>query len=617
MGMTARSSAPPVARQAQQAPGPVVGQIRASPRPMMDAPSARLQHTLGNQQLQRLLDQTRAAGSRAADPSGPVTLRRCPCGGTAGASGECDECRRRRLELQRASAGAARESDAGSSIVPPIVHQVLGASGVPLASDVRADMEARFGHEFADVRVHTDAAAQSSARAVAARAYTVGRDIVFAAGEYAPSTFLGRHLLAHELAHVIQQRTAAVSSAALAVAPAHDPTETDAERAAEAATVDGVLARVAASSTTRRLSRRQAVRPPVVRPPVVEPRVEPREGEREPFGRERHLERYREPRPGDNSLEAVLQRMANERRRRHDLMEAQRPRVTLARGGSPPSFITDEGERLGMFEWGNARYRERAFHILDKIEWETERVPDDEALARVYRQWVVWEPGEERRPIIAPIFTPDDPVYPENFDAGFTQRIEAYARGAAKRRSRAKPKAAPKAEPEPQAGPRVGPKSALRGAEGEERQRHPGAYPICWPKPLLPPPEYRTGVKQNVFTRIKRAERDLDSAEQHRLQLRYREEVDPGFNAKDYHVHHIIPLFLGGPDWLMVNGIAWPRYAHLDGHTELRYQRQLKDPRVTAPLPPIGVDLYGEDHEAGTAYYLAGDKGTGTICRGS
>lgn len=66
-------------------------------------------------------------------------------------------------------------------------------------------MESRFGRDFSDVRVHRDASAAATARALAARAYTLGQHIVFAQQEYRPGTASGRHLLAHELTHVIQQ----------------------------------------------------------------------------------------------------------------------------------------------------------------------------------------------------------------------------------------------------------------------------------------------------------------------------------------------------------------------------------------------------------------------------
>jgi hypothetical protein len=102
--------------------------------------------------------------------------------------------------LERNANGAAASMGA-----TPFVHQVLQSPGDPIDPDTRSFMEARFGHDFSRVRVHTDAEAAASARAVNARAYTVGRDVVFGNGRYAPQTSAGRHLLAHELAHVVQQ----------------------------------------------------------------------------------------------------------------------------------------------------------------------------------------------------------------------------------------------------------------------------------------------------------------------------------------------------------------------------------------------------------------------------
>lgn len=87
----------------------------------------------------------------------------------------------------------------------PIVDEVLRSPGNPLGSTTRVFMEARFGHDFSRVRVRTDARAAESARAVEALAYTVGRDVVFAAGQYAPETSTGQKVLAHELSHVVQQ----------------------------------------------------------------------------------------------------------------------------------------------------------------------------------------------------------------------------------------------------------------------------------------------------------------------------------------------------------------------------------------------------------------------------
>jgi hypothetical protein len=95
----------------------------------------------------------------------------------------------------------------------------LKGGGQPLPTSVRAFFEPRFGCDFGQVRVHTDARAAVSARTVDALAYTFGRDIVFGAGQYAPETASGRKLLAHELAHVVQQRAVGPSYRTIQSAP--------------------------------------------------------------------------------------------------------------------------------------------------------------------------------------------------------------------------------------------------------------------------------------------------------------------------------------------------------------------------------------------------------------
>ncbi len=113
------------------------------------------------------------------------------------------------LRLQRAvgnaGVGALMEEDRSP------VHGVINSGGgSALAPDVRADMETRFGHDFGDVRVHTDGAAHESAKSVNAQAYTVGSNIVFQRDTYDPASAQGRHMLAHELTHVVQQRSGPV-----------------------------------------------------------------------------------------------------------------------------------------------------------------------------------------------------------------------------------------------------------------------------------------------------------------------------------------------------------------------------------------------------------------------
>jgi hypothetical protein len=113
------------------------------------------------------------------------------------------------LGLQR-SAGNQGVTAALQDEEPSPVHDVINSGGQPLDPGVRADMEARLGHDFGDVRVHHDARAEESARAVNAHAYTVGPDIVFQRDRYDPSSEAGRVTLAHELTHVIQQRSGPV-----------------------------------------------------------------------------------------------------------------------------------------------------------------------------------------------------------------------------------------------------------------------------------------------------------------------------------------------------------------------------------------------------------------------
>ena len=125
-----------------------------------------------------------------------------------------------------AAVDAAMPRAAGGNLA---VGQALGA-GAPLDESTRAVMQARYGADFSQVRVHQGLAAASSADALHANAYAVGHDIVFGPGRYAPHTREGRRLLAHELAHVVQQSRGGPR-------PALDPSaphEQAADRAADA-----------------------------------------------------------------------------------------------------------------------------------------------------------------------------------------------------------------------------------------------------------------------------------------------------------------------------------------------------------------------------------------------
>jgi outer membrane protein OmpA-like peptidoglycan-associated protein len=155
--------------------------------------------------------------SHFAEVSG-LLQRKCACGATAGMDDECAGCRA--TKLQR-SPGTQRQPPG----VPPIVYDVLRSPGQPLDATTRALMEPRFGRNFAQVRVHADPVAAESARAVKAKAYTVGNHIVIGSGLDRMQTQPGQMLLAHELTHVVQQSKAPL--------PASFGIEIETDRAAE------------------------------------------------------------------------------------------------------------------------------------------------------------------------------------------------------------------------------------------------------------------------------------------------------------------------------------------------------------------------------------------------
>jgi Domain of unknown function (DUF4157) len=217
----------------------------------------------------RLHEKTKSADVGNLSPSAMrrgLLQRKCTCGGTPGPTGECEECRKKRLQRKTQNSELGTRNDFA---VPPIVHEVLRSPGQPLDEQTRAFMEPRFSNDFtlvradanrsvpvsaraairaahdecerdadavanrvasmprpltegrfdfSNVRIHTDAHATQSARQIDARAFTVGHDIVFDAREYAPKTISGQRLLAHELAHVVQQSQAAAQHSSLPVA---------------------------------------------------------------------------------------------------------------------------------------------------------------------------------------------------------------------------------------------------------------------------------------------------------------------------------------------------------------------------------------------------------------
>jgi hypothetical protein len=110
------------------------------------------------------------------------------------------------LERERA-VYAKRSTDVPHETSTDVASYITASQGggSPLPRDTRVFFENRFGQDLSGVRIHTGNPAAESARAINAKAYTLGSNIVFNAGEYRPDSESGRHLLAHELAHVVQQ----------------------------------------------------------------------------------------------------------------------------------------------------------------------------------------------------------------------------------------------------------------------------------------------------------------------------------------------------------------------------------------------------------------------------
>src|SRR5262249_39799184 len=107
----------------------------------------------------------------------------------------------------------------------------IEGSGQPLAESTRSFFEARFGSDFSNVRMHKDSYGGRLAEALQAKAFTVGSEIIFGAGQFTPETSAGKHLLAHEL--VQQGRHQYAPQQTSGVSRATDPDMLDEEAAVE------------------------------------------------------------------------------------------------------------------------------------------------------------------------------------------------------------------------------------------------------------------------------------------------------------------------------------------------------------------------------------------------
>ncbi len=121
---------------------------------------------------------------------------------------KCAHCEQEDKMLHRKESSTSEV--AGSSQLDSYVSS-LSTAGQSLSANSRQFFEPRFGHDFSNVRIHTDQVAAKSAESINALAYTTGNNIVFNSGQYSPDSPTGQRLMAHELTHVIQQGGSAAS----------------------------------------------------------------------------------------------------------------------------------------------------------------------------------------------------------------------------------------------------------------------------------------------------------------------------------------------------------------------------------------------------------------------
>jgi hypothetical protein len=151
---------------------------------------------------------------------------------------------------------------------PAIVREVLASPGHPLDVETRAFFEPRLGRDLGSVSVHSDSRAAESASHVRARAYTVGHDVVFGLGQYAPTSVNGKKLLAHELTHILQQGSTPQPMRQAPAAPEQEEREPRAEGIEVGGDVSGVPVHLVKRGGVR-VSRDLAVSP--TRPGAAEP----------------------------------------------------------------------------------------------------------------------------------------------------------------------------------------------------------------------------------------------------------------------------------------------------------------------------------------------------------
>ena len=346
------------------------------------------------------------------------------------------------LVYQQPVIGDAEDNEVASDLTSS-----LGA-GETLDTASRTYFEPRFGHDFGNVRIHHGPQADRAAASVQARAFTLGRNVVFAAEEHDPGSEGGKRLLAHELTHVVQQS----SADGIHVRQSNEKHVLSPITAINVSTSPACQPFVACC---------QVLPVPELPPVPVRPPLRVIEGGRRGPGRGRRRRRalpvpggprYAPPDPYDDSIEAGIERGNIRDYAERQRIDAERPIATIDRGGNPPTFITVHGTQNVSFLGGPGgrgvvTARIQHFHILDAIENEVGQATNEEQLEEVLERYVPLvamrngiEPSRRSRFLIPPIifFPMGEPIYLPDFNPRAQARLQVFET-AARTRVRAVP----------------------------------------------------------------------------------------------------------------------------------------------------------------------------------
>lgn len=252
-------------------------------------------------------------------------------------------------KLQKKDAGTANAAPVTSSYI-----NSLNGRGTVLPVPAQQFFGERMGYDFSNVKVHTDKEAQQSAKEVNAKAYTVGNNIVFNEGQFNTESTEGKKLIAHELVHVVQQegdkkekisRRGGAGAAPTTVPYRYQPPPRQVYGTGGPITVEG------ANPQTPYAYNNQ-----------------------------------------DDSWEAMIYRSNKVDARQRKLNELERPVLSVISGGAAPDFITQK-DMWGTYQAsdiGKIQYRQRSFHIIDKIIFDFNQADTDTALASTFTKYKNW-----------------------------------------------------------------------------------------------------------------------------------------------------------------------------------------------------------------------------------